>query len=203
MNSELSHFQDGFVQALLAPDGDLPAHLRALVDQPGLSVHRNTVLKDCIDALQANYPAILRLVGEEWFRAVAALHARAQPPGDTRLLLYGMDFPEFLRGFPPAAELPYLHGVALLDRFWTEAHVAADAVALASAVLTGLPLEQLDELVLAPHSAAAGPGLRISPSPPSGSAIGAPRPRAWTAATAAMSWSGRARAPCSCGRPVP
>ena len=154
MNSELSHFQDGFVQALLAPGAEVPRHLRALADQPGFSVYRNTVLKGCIDALQANYPAILRLVGEEWFRAAAALHARAQPPGDTRLLLYGMDFPEFLRSFPPAAQLPYLHGVALLDRFWTEAHVAADAAALAPAALAGLPLAQLGELVLAPHPAA-------------------------------------------------
>jgi len=154
MTSELSRFQDGFVQALLAPHDDMPVHLRALVDQPGFSVYRNTVLKGCIDALQANYPAIVRLVGEEWFRAAAALHARAQPPSDTRLLLYGRDFPEFLRSFPPAADLPYLHGVALLDRFWTETHVAADAVALVPAALACLPLEQLGELVLTPHPAA-------------------------------------------------
>lgn len=154
MNSELSRFQDGFVQALLAPHDEAPAHLRALVDQPGFAVYRNTVLKGSIDALQANYPAVLRLVGEEWFRAVAALHARARPPGDTRLLLYGVDFPDFLRDFAPAADLPYLSGVARLDRFWTEAHVAADAVALAPAALAGLPLEQLGKLVLAPHPAA-------------------------------------------------
>ena len=106
MNSELSHFQDGFVQALPAPDDDVPAHLRALVDQPcffDLPQHR---VKGCIDVLQANYPAILRLVSEEWFRAVAALHARAQPPGDTRLLLYGIGFPQFLRNFLPTAEWP-------------------------------------------------------------------------------------------------
>ena len=154
MNSERSHFQDGFVQALLAPDAEVPHHLRALVDQPGFCVYRNTVMKGCIDALQANYPAILRLVGEDWFRAAAALHVRAQPPGDTRLLLYGVDFPEFLRGFAPAAALPYLHGVALLDRFWTEAHVAADAATLAPAALAALPPEQLGASVLALHPAA-------------------------------------------------
>ena len=154
MISELARFQDGFVQALLAPGDDLPADLRALADQPGFSVYRNTVLKGCIDALQANYPAIVRLVGEEWFRAAAALHARARPPGDTRLLLYGMDFPDFLRDFPPAAELPYLRGVAMLDRLWTEAHVAADAPALAPAALAGLPPAQLGDKVLTPHPAA-------------------------------------------------
>ena len=154
MNTELSRFQDGFVQALLAPHDAAPEHLRALVDQPGFAVYRNTVLKGCVDALQANYPAVLRLVGEEWFRAAAALYVRAQPPGDARLLLYGTGFADFLRDFPPAADLPYLRGVALLDRFWTEAHVAADAVALAPAALAGLPLDQLGDLVLAPHPAA-------------------------------------------------
>ena len=154
MNSELADFQDAFVQALLAPHDDVPDQLRALVDQPGFAVYRNTVLKGCIDALQANFPAVLRLVGEEWFRAAAALHVRARPPGDTRLLLYGMDFPDFLRDFAPAADLPYLSGVARLDRCWTEAHVAADAVALAPAAMAGLPPAQLGELVLAPHPAA-------------------------------------------------
>ena len=154
MNNELAQFQDGFVQALWASPDDLPGHLHALVEQPGFAVYRNTVLKGCIDALQANYPAVLRLVGEEWFRAVAALHVRARPPSDARLLLYGMDFPDFLRDFAPAADLPYLSDVAMLDRCWTEAHGAADAVALAPATLAGLPLEQLGKLVLEPHPAA-------------------------------------------------
>ncbi len=154
MNQPLAHFQDGFVQALWVPPDEVPDHLRALVEQTGFAVHRNTVLKGCIDALQANYPAVLRLVGEPWFRAVAALHVRARPPDDARLLLYGMDFSNFLRDFGPAADLPYLSNVARLDRCWTEAHGAADAVALAPAALAGLPLEQLGQLVLAPHPAA-------------------------------------------------
>jgi len=154
MNTALSRFQDGFVQAILHPHGDVPDDLRALVRQPGFAVYRNTVLKGCIDSLQANYPAVLRLVGEDWFRAAAAIHVRAHPPRDARLLLYGADFPGFLSDFAPAADLPYLRGVAMLDRFWTESHVAADAVTLAPAALSGLPPEQLGELVLTPHPAA-------------------------------------------------
>jgi hypothetical protein len=158
MNSELARFQDDFVQALWAPPGTAQAHLRELVKQPGFNVYRNTVLKSCIDALQANYPAVLRLVGEDWFRAVADLHVRAQPPRDARLQLYGADFPDFLRDFlrdlAPDADLPYLSGVARLDRCWTESHVAADAAALAPAALADLPPEQLGQWVLVPHPAA-------------------------------------------------
>ena len=154
MTTDLARFQDDFVQALWALPDALPDHLRTLADQPGFAVYRNTVMKGCIDALQANYPAIVRLVGEEWFRAAAALHVRAQPPGDARLLLYGLDFPGFLRDFAPAAELPYLCGVARLDRFWTEAHAAADAPVLAPVALAGLPPGQIGSLVLQPHPAA-------------------------------------------------
>ena len=154
MSTELCDFQDGFVQALWAPPDEMPENLRALADQPGFAVYRNTVVKGCIDALQANFPAVSRLVGEDWFRAAAALHVRAQPPVDARLLLYGADFPGFLAGFAPAADLPYLGGVARLDRFWTEAHVAADALVLEPSALADLPPEQLGDLVLQPHPAA-------------------------------------------------
>ncbi len=154
MSTALARFQDDFVQALLAPPDAGPDDLCALARQSGFAVYRNTVLKGCIDALQANYPAVLRLVGEEWFRAVAALHVRAQPPSDARLLLYGADFPDFLRDFAPAADWPYLGGVARLDRCWTEAHAAADAEVLAPAALAGLPHAQLGRLVLKPHPAA-------------------------------------------------
>jgi hypothetical protein len=154
MNTTLSIFQDSFAEALLAPPQDLAQSVSALVNQPGFSVYRNTVMKACIDALQANYPAVLRLVGEEWFRAVAARHVQNWPPRDARLLLYGADFPAFLRQFGRAAELPYLASVARLDRFWTEAHAAADAPVLAPTSIASLAPEQLATLSLTPHPAA-------------------------------------------------
>jgi hypothetical protein len=154
MSCTLADFQDDFAASLLAAPDDMPRSLYALTLQPGFAVYRNTVMKGCIDALQANFPSILKLVGEEWFRAVAALYVRAQPPTDVRLLQYGESFPDFLRDFPPAAELPYLEGVAQLDRFWTEAHAASDADTLAPCVIVGMPPEQLGALVLKPHPAA-------------------------------------------------
>lgn len=65
MNGTLARFQDDFVQSLLAPQSDMPSTLRTLTLQPGFAVYRNTVMKGCIDALQANFPAVLRPVGEE------------------------------------------------------------------------------------------------------------------------------------------
>jgi putative DNA-binding protein len=141
----LAHFQEDFVRALLAPD-----HPAA----PAFSVYRNTVLKGCIDALQANYPAVARLVGEEWFRAAAAVYARLHPPRVPMLVEYGAGYPDFLARFEPAADLPYLPAVAALDRRWTEAHIAADEPALDARLLEGLNPERLGSLRLRPHAAA-------------------------------------------------
>ena len=127
-----------FAAALAVPEGagggGLPGHpdLAGLVAQPGFAVYRNTVMKGCVDALQANYPSIAGLVGEAWFRAAAVVHARAHPPLRPTLLDYGAGFAEFLAAFEPARELPYLPDVARLDRCWTDAHVARDEVPVAA-----------------------------------------------------------------------
>ncbi|MFL6717008.1 MAG: putative DNA-binding domain-containing protein [Burkholderiaceae bacterium] len=140
----LAEFQDGFSQ-MLQGTGPLP---------PGLAVYRNTVVKGWVDALQANYPAACRLVGEPFFRQAAVFYARLQPAGEASLLRYGADFAGYLAGYEPAAALPYLPGVARLDRYWIEAHIAPDAQALTVASLAGMAPECLAERVLAPHPAA-------------------------------------------------
>jgi len=148
----LARFQDSFAAALLVPE---PATgPPGLASQPGFAVYRNTVMKGCIDALQANYPAVARLAGDEWFRAAAADYARASLPRHPSLLDYGADFAEFLSGFAPAAELPYLADVARLDRCWTEAHAARDETPVAAAAVAGLSRDELGRTALRPHASA-------------------------------------------------
>jgi len=149
-----SEFVAVFAAALFAPEHDPDGRLAALTSQPAFAVYRNTVMKGCIDTLEANFPSVTRLVGREWFRAAAALHVAAQPPTDGRLLRYGDDFVGFLRNFEPARELSYLADVAVLDRCWTEVHTASDAQAADGADLAALAPERLGEIVLTPHPAA-------------------------------------------------
>jgi hypothetical protein len=153
MNPTLTGFQDDFVRALngVAPEDPRVA---ALAAQPGFGVYRNTVFKGCIDALRANFPTVARLVGTDWFRSAALIHAQATPPDDARLLLYGAKFPAFLAGFEPARELPWLADVARLDRFWVEAHIAPDEPVLTAAVVAGLAPEDFTQCVLKPHASA-------------------------------------------------
>jgi len=154
--SNLAAFQDAFARALLAPQhvAGTDATIDRLAAQPGFAVYRNTVMKGCIDALQANYPAVARLVGEEWFRAAAAVFAHHALPQHPTLLDYGAPFAEFLESFAPAAELPYLADVARLDRLWSEAHVAADAPVLDPAAVAALGEPQMRQARLVPHPTA-------------------------------------------------
>jgi hypothetical protein len=154
MSGTLARFQDAFAQALFAPDTEPAAEVAALTAQPAFAVYRNTVMKGCIDALRANYPTIVRLVGDEWFNAAAAIYVRKALPIDATLLRYGAGFADFLARFQPAAELPYLPGVARLDRFWSEAHSAPNDDALDPAAVARVALEALAGTLLQPHPAA-------------------------------------------------
>jgi len=129
---------------------ELVQQLRA---QPGFNVYRNTVLKASVDALAANYPSVVQLVGLDWFRAVALIHVSQTPPENVCLIEYGEQFADFLRHFEGAAELPYLADVAVLDRDWTECHIAADTIALDAAQLAALAPQDLLTRVLQPAAA--------------------------------------------------
>jgi len=153
MNGDLARFQQDFLHALYHPD-DAPPGIAALAAQPGFAVYRNTVIKGCVDALQANFPAVARLTGQDWFRAAAARYARRAPPTAVALLDYGEDFADFLAAFEPARGLPYLPGVARLDRLWIAAHGAAAGEPLRADTLAGMPPDALGALSLPPHPAA-------------------------------------------------
>ena len=157
MTATLPHdaFRHAFAHVLLDPMHE-PVRWQAgaWAGQPGIAVYRNTVAKACIDALAANYPVVQRLVGEAWFRGMAAAYLQAQPPRDGRLLLYGQGLPDFVSHWTPDKDVPYLGGVAQLDRWWTEAHTSADAVPVSADDLSSLPAEVLAATCLLPHPAA-------------------------------------------------
>lgn len=147
--SALARFQDDFRNALYGDrSGFAPG------EHPSFAIYRNTSMRGCLDALEANYPAVVCLVGREWFRAAAAVHVAGSPPRDARLVTYGDDFPAFIAAFPPASELPYLADVARLDRLWTESFVAADAVVFTAADAASLDPDVLGALSLQLHPAA-------------------------------------------------
>lgn len=118
------------------------------------AVYRNNVAVGLIEALRAAFPVVARLVGPEFFGAMARTHALRSLPASPVLLAYGADFPDFIGRFEPAAVLPYLADVAKLEWHWLESYHAADAASLAVAELQCVPRERLPGLRLTLHPSA-------------------------------------------------
>ncbi len=156
--SDLLTFQDAFVAALAGDRAPLSPWLpESQADAPGLAVYRNTITKGCVDALADNFPTVRAIVGDEWFTGAAVLFSRESPPEHAALLDYGAAFPAWLERFEPAADLPYLAGVAHLDRLWTEALFAGEAAPLEAAALASLPPDALAAARVRLH-----PSLRLA-----------------------------------------
>lgn len=149
--SEHSLFQDAFSLALAGDDAALDLWG---AEPAGVSVYRNTVAKGCADALVANFPAVAKVTGEAWLAAAAVRHAAERPPTRASLLDHGADFADWLEGFAPAAEMPFLPGLARLDRAWVEAHLAPDAPPLQPAAFEVLSAEDFAALGAALHPSA-------------------------------------------------
>jgi hypothetical protein len=128
-----------FARAVLDADAPVPQPLvRKAAGMPSrrFDVYRNNVYASLIDALSGRFPMVARLVGEEFFRAMARVYVQEEPPRSAVLLRYGEGLPNFVARFPPAAPVPYLADVARLEWARHETYHAADAVPLSIAALT-------------------------------------------------------------------
>lgn len=101
--------------ALSPPSSVMAPDPRALARR--FNVYRNSIYAGLVGVLEARYPAVQRLVGDEFFRAMARIFVDAMPPASPVLLDYGAGFPEFLAEFDAVADEPYLPDVARLE--WT------------------------------------------------------------------------------------
>ena len=92
------------------------------------AVYRNNVAVSLSEALAKRFPVIRRLVGDEFFAAMARVYAEAHRPASPVLLEWGDTFPAFLASFPPLADYPYMADVARIEVARGHAFHAADAV---------------------------------------------------------------------------
>lgn len=150
-----SEFDEGeFVRALLDPDLPPPAGLEAghgLPTTRRFAVYRNNVVAGLIDALAERFPVCVRLVGQDFFRAMAHSYVRVSLPRVPMLFEYGEDFGEFVSSFEPARSLPYLPDVARLEYAVGRAYHAGDAMPLFRDVFRSLPPEGLESATVSLH----------------------------------------------------
>lgn len=128
--------QSAFAKALLDPDAPVPSGITDPYGAPApkrFSVYRNNVASSLTRALEAAFPTVRKLVGDEFFGAMAVVFLRAHPPTSRMMMLYGDALPGWLESFPPVAHLGYLPDVARLDQAMRESYHAADSAPLPEA----------------------------------------------------------------------
>jgi hypothetical protein len=127
----LTPFETSFADALLNADRPVPCGItahNAAVPTRRLAVYRNNVVVGLWKALKSRFPVVEKIIGEEFFAAMARVFVKEQPPRSPLLAIYGDNFPAFIAAFEPARGLPYLAGVARLEAARTRAYHAADAM---------------------------------------------------------------------------
>ncbi|HSK38185.1 MAG TPA: DNA-binding domain-containing protein, partial [Arenibaculum sp.] len=154
----LADTQAAFAAALTDPSRPVPPGIttaRGGPAAPRFAVYRNNVAVGLAAALAARFPVVARLVGEDFFRAMARAYVERHKPASPLLFEYGDEFPGFVAAFGPASVLPYLPDVARLEAAWSRAYHAADARPLDLGDLAAMAPDDLSAVRLAPHPSAA------------------------------------------------
>lgn len=102
-------------------------------------------------ALELTYPAIQKLVGDDFFRATAHEFIASHKPSSTNLDDYGEEFAAFLGGFKPAQQLAYLPDVARLEWAFHLSSNADRAAPVPPDALQGLSEEAFAQLTFVAH----------------------------------------------------
>jgi hypothetical protein len=149
-----------FAAALGEPSAPPPAMTHGRMGAPDarrFAVYRNNVTVGLIGALEARYPVSRRIVGDDFFRAIARIYVSAHRPRSPLMVAYGDDFPDFIAAriseVQAEPSLDYLPDVARLENAWVEAYHAEDALVATIDEIAALSADQLPETRIAFHPA--------------------------------------------------
>ncbi len=108
------------------------------------AVYRNNVAVSLTEALETAFPVVRKLVGEEFFKAMAGVYLRQHPPTSALMMYYGARVSgvsgRASRQCRPSAIFP-------MSRDWNvrlrQSYHAADAAPIDPAILQAMPPDQL------------------------------------------------------------
>jgi len=107
------------------------------------SIYKNNFFMSLIEVLGEAFPTLKKLVGEEFFTAMAKIYIAENPPQSACLINYGDSLPNFLATFKPCAQLGYLPDVARLECLQNQVYYANETAALCVEALQALTSEVL------------------------------------------------------------
>lgn len=116
--------QKSFSIAVRTPDGVQPLFVTGAGGR--FTVYQRNHVSGLVAALAKTFPVVRRLVGDDFFAAMAARYIFQSPPRSPVLAAYGAELADFIAAFEPAANLPFLADVARLEHARVQAWHAAD-----------------------------------------------------------------------------
>jgi hypothetical protein len=125
MNPVLREIQRQFMQGVLYGDG-----VPGLLPPAAISIYANNARVNFTQTLALAYPAIRRLVGDDYFRQCAREFQRIQPSRSGDLQHVGKNFAGHLAALHGAGTFSYLADVARLEWAYQEALIETEFVPL-------------------------------------------------------------------------
>lgn len=133
--------------AAIFQEGDIPLPER-------LKVYRNNIVGGLTDILVVTFPVLEKLVGKDFLEQMARGFILENPPSEGCMNMYGAGFDDFIRGYGPAKDLPYLPDVAAFEIALTESYYADNDSPLTAEALADINPDTLSDLPLSLRSSA-------------------------------------------------
>jgi hypothetical protein len=153
----LRDLQRAFVHGVLS--GSAPASICAQIIEDGiaperrLAIYRNNAVEGFLKTLQATFPTIVRLSGEDWFRQIGRQYMHRHPSRSGNMHYVGEHFATFLEAELAGSSYEYFADVARLEWAYQEVLVAADHPAFDLSALALVPPADYCALTFRTHPA--------------------------------------------------
>lgn len=145
VHGALSDSASASLCAQILEDGIAPARR--------LAIYRNNAVEGFLKTLQATFPAIVRLSGEDWFRQVGRRYMRRYPSRSGNIHYVGEQFATFLDTELAGSHYEYFADVARLEWAYQEVLVAADHPSFDLSALALVPPTDYGALTFSAHPA--------------------------------------------------
>ena len=147
--SALTRIQDDFQAFMLRASRDIESHVVGTERVPvatRLAIYGDGYRSRLIEVLEANYPALAKLLGPEDFAALGTAYVRAHDSSFRSVRYYGAELATFLSAQPEYEQVPVLGELARWEWAMTEVFDAADAVPLNTSALAQIAPHHWAEL---------------------------------------------------------
>jgi hypothetical protein len=149
--TRLAHIQDAFQRFLIQGDPAIEAHIVGTQRVPvatRLGIYGDGYRSRLIEALQATYPVLAELLGEEDFQRLADAYVRTHISTFASIRFYGDELAEFLAADADYSQAPVLAELARWEWALAGAFDALDAAPLGVGAFAQLPPEEWAQLRL-------------------------------------------------------